>query len=180
MPYSILCQICRSWWGGAQLWPWRGWRHSPQPQRMAEISGARGQLGNFIKSLSKGLIERSSTNDWCNEGIFISITKGLVRQDQELVSTLPCCCFSTPCQALRLHSCGLKLAALYRSFPYARISGCIPGPGEQGQAQARAGVTPLSHRFFCQHSNSPFPKFFPIRDRTTNSDTICWHHHSGD
>lgn len=42
----------------------------------------------------------------------LALPKGLVRQDQELVSTLPCCCFSTPCQALCLHSCSLELLVL--------------------------------------------------------------------
>lgn len=121
-----LCPASSSWSRKAQLFP----RAGVPSMWMAEISGGRRQLGNLIKSLSKGLIERSSTNDWCNKGIFISITKGLVRHNQELISTLPCCCFSTPGHTDSLHSYSLGTLP----SPYVR-----PGLAAASQAQQSRG-----------------------------------------
>lgn len=59
---TALCPASSSWSRKTQVFPRAGVTAS-SPRWMAETSGGRRQLGNLIKSLSKGLIERSSTND---------------------------------------------------------------------------------------------------------------------
>lgn len=77
--------------------------------------------------------------------------KGLVRQDQELVFTLPCCCFSTPCQALCLHSCRLKLA----------LPGYFLRPGLAAASQAQGSRDRPRQEQASLHSTTDFSASIP-------------------